>query len=358
MALKIYFQNPFHGLIISTTEFDPLKQFFYLVKMMSEGFWYTFHKILSSIESDNFTSELTTEIGKKRKYSSRESFPRTTKTLNLRKSNITEFHPQVFLSTPTFHTLRELILTNNQISFLPKELGTVPHLNKLLLSHNCLGNTCLEIAKWEWMEQTAISQSLKELHIDNNNLTKLPLQIGKLQSLICLNVSQNLLTKLPQIIGTLQHLASLNVVGNPLLYLPGSMRGMELELLFLEDYSYIDFLVDEYTSPTPKVMSLMDLGAKTVKKYRIPYNDLPSKLVRYLDNSKFCCICRMPCFHSDIKTFERLLDTTRCERVKCLYKICDDKICYKYKLPLSSHIPFKCYFCSSKCYVYYVRHIK
>ncbi|XP_020290246.1 plant intracellular Ras-group-related LRR protein 7-like [Pseudomyrmex gracilis] len=295
------------------TDHHSLEQFFHLVKLMADGHWYSVYKKLSSIEID-FTSEITEIVEKKRKYSSRESFPRTNKRLNFCKRNITKIHPRVLLCTPTFHTLRELILTNNQISFLPKELGTLPHLYKLLLSYNCLGNTCLEIAKWEWMEQTAISQSLKELYIDNNNLTELPLQIGKLQSLISLDVSCNLLRKLPQIIGTLQHLARLNVVYNPLLYLPGSMRGMELEMLCAK----FDYRFDDYTSPTPKVVSLMDLAAKAVKKYRISYNTLPSKLVRYLDNSKFCCICRMSCFQSDIKGFKPLLDNPRSGSVKRL----------------------------------------
>ncbi|XP_020286668.1 leucine-rich repeat protein SHOC-2-like [Pseudomyrmex gracilis] len=221
-----------------------------------------------------------------------------------------------------------------------KELGTLPHLEKLLLSHNCLGNTCLEIGKWEWMEQTAISQSLKELDISNNNFTELPLQIGKLQSLICLNVSQNLLTKVPQIIGTLQHLAKLDLSTNLLLYLPGSMRGMELDYLDTTNNPFRNQL-DEYRSPTLKVASLLDLAAKAVKKYRLPHSHLPSSFARYLENVKYCCICRNPCFHSDIKDFRPLLDAISFPRV-----------CQSSTLTTDRAILFKCYFCSSKCYIY------
>ncbi|XP_020298499.1 plant intracellular Ras-group-related LRR protein 7-like [Pseudomyrmex gracilis] len=202
----------------------------------------------------------------------------------------------------------------------------------------------------------AISQSLKELDISNNNLTELPLQIGKLQNLICLNVSQNLLTKVPQIIGTLQQLARLDLSTNLLSYLSGSMRGMELDHLDAANNPFkIRSEDDLYSfnlsfSNYSQVVSLLDLAAKAVKKHRIPYNHLPSILGRYLDSDKFCCVCRDLCFNSNIKEFKSLLHA-----FQALNRLPLTTVCQSSTVPIDRPLIFSCYFCSLKCYDHYLK---
>lgn len=156
----IRFKNPLHILLIQSNDKASLRDFTYFVHLMNTGRWYSFYK-KSSITS-NFI--LTIAKIKRKKEFRKESLPRITETLILRKLNITELDLQSIFN---LHSLRVLDLSYNYISSLPKELGTLPHLEKLCLSHNYLGYS-LVISNWEWMEQSAISQSLKELIIKYN----------------------------------------------------------------------------------------------------------------------------------------------------------------------------------------------
>jgi len=61
-------------------------------------------------------------------------------------------------------------VSNNKIKFLPKELGTLHSLEWLDVSHNHLGRST-EYAKWEWLQQTAIKNNLKDLNLNNNEVS-------------------------------------------------------------------------------------------------------------------------------------------------------------------------------------------
>ncbi|XP_020278583.1 leucine-rich repeat protein 1-like isoform X2 [Pseudomyrmex gracilis] len=128
-------------------------------------------------------------VKKKSDYPTLQGFPKTTERLYLSGLGRRSFDRQIL----RLQSLRILNLENNEISYLPKELGSLPHLEQLLLSGNCLGNSTSLANKWAWMEQVAISKSLKELDMSNNKIVTLPLQIAKLSALIHLNISQNLL---------------------------------------------------------------------------------------------------------------------------------------------------------------------
>jgi len=62
--------------------------------------------------------------------------------------------------------LRSLDISENEINFLPKELGTLPHLTILNLTSNNLGE--FDGNTWEWLDQTAIRNKLSELYLCDN----------------------------------------------------------------------------------------------------------------------------------------------------------------------------------------------
>jgi len=61
--------------------------------------------------------------------------------------------------------LTHINLSNNKINELPKKLGTLPCLQRLNLSQNCLNRY-----KWSWLKQAPIRRSLLSLDISNNSV--------------------------------------------------------------------------------------------------------------------------------------------------------------------------------------------
>jgi len=75
-----------------------------------------------------------------------------------------------FTSKSHFQNLVYVNLTNNRITNLPKEFGTLPFLRRLDLSHNYLGTPGQY--KWLWIEQFAIKRNLLYLDISYNLVSK------------------------------------------------------------------------------------------------------------------------------------------------------------------------------------------
>lgn len=104
-------------------------------------------------------------VKKKSEYPTLQGFPRTTEHLILRGLDRKSFDRQIL----RLQSLRILDLSNNNISYLPKEVGALPHLQQLLLSQNNLGKS--PGSKWAWLEQTAIKRNLHFLDISNNSVS-------------------------------------------------------------------------------------------------------------------------------------------------------------------------------------------
>lgn len=99
-------------------------------------------------------------VNKSSEYPTLEGFPRTTKELHLAGLNRISFDKQIL----KLQSLRILNLSNNQISSLPKELGSFQHLQELNLSQNLLNIA----VNWIWLDQITIQCNLKLLDISNN----------------------------------------------------------------------------------------------------------------------------------------------------------------------------------------------
>lgn len=157
--------EPCHDLIIQGNAVQ-LESFLNILKHIKNGLCKGLDKYVlksnTTFKSNDFCSLEKVVVKKKSEYPILQGFPRTTKELVLSGLDRKSFDRQIL----TLQSLRVLNLSNNKISFLPKELGTLPHLRFLDLSHNNLGKSVR--SKWAWLEQTALRRNLCFLDISNN----------------------------------------------------------------------------------------------------------------------------------------------------------------------------------------------
>ena len=126
-----------------------------------------------------------------------------------------------------FPHLETLHLDDNQLTALPGEIGGLQALQRLSLDNNQLTALPGEIGGL---------QALQELNLRDNQLTALPGEIGGLQALQELNLRDNQLTALPGEIGGLQALQRLSLDNNQLTALPGEIGGLQaLQGLWLDN---------------------------------------------------------------------------------------------------------------------------
>ena len=118
-----------------------------------------------------------------------------------------------------------LILSSNQLTFLPVEIGQLVNLKALDLSYNQLAFLPAEIVKLV---------NLQTLYLSNNQLTFLPVEIGQLVNLQTLVLYNNQLTFLPVEIRQLVSLQNLNLSFNQLTFLPVEIGGLvALQYLYI-----------------------------------------------------------------------------------------------------------------------------
>ena len=110
--------------------------------------------------------------------------------------------------------LRELNLNDNQLTSVPAEIGQLTSLEKLDLDYNQLTSVPAEIGQL---------RSLEWLNLRGNQLTSLPAEIGQLTSLTELYLHSNQLTSLPAEIGQLRLLQELNLCENQLTSVPAAI---------------------------------------------------------------------------------------------------------------------------------------
>ncbi|KYN22710.1 PREDICTED: leucine-rich repeat protein 1 [Trachymyrmex cornetzi] len=339
--VTIRLTQPCHDLIIQSDNSIQLKSFLHILNQIinrhSQHDVLVNHTVMPNVffNSSQFSmGKVKVVVKKKSEYPTLQGFPRTTEQLILSGLSRKSFDRQIL----RLQSLRILDLSDNNIFYLPKELGTLPHLQQLLLSQNNLGKS--PKSKWTWLEQTAIKHNLHFLDISSNLLTELPTQIKNLNALIHLKVSQNALTYLPHNIRTLRNLRVLDVARNRLSYLPVTITYLRLQLLdvtenpFTESYNIKNDVCGNYSTMTVKMTSLVEWSAKSILKSRITYDAsiIPYTLVDYLDEAKCCYLCRTACFDRYIK--------------KLIYVPLP---CAEIKKSMCTAIIFEAYFCSLLC---------
>ncbi|KYM94563.1 Protein flightless-1 like protein [Cyphomyrmex costatus] len=151
-------------------------------------------------------------------------------------------------------------LSDNKINILPSAFGKL-RLKHLNLSQNRLGSP--NLIKWPWMEQCIIRNTLISLNLSNNFLTRLPLNIGRLNNLLILLIFGNLLKRLPQSIANMHALKALNLSRNKFLYVPGI-------IIFLPELRILDITMNPFQTPIRKykVPSLVESSANVILQQR------------------------------------------------------------------------------------------
>lgn len=323
--------EPCHDLIIQG-DATQLRSFLRVLKLVLSKKYDLSVPVVSNLNPKSICSQPNTKVVVKKmsKYSS-TGFPKGTTELLVCNLKQKTFDRHIL----RLHCLRSLNLSNNQIVSLPVELGIcLPQLRELIVSNNRLGIS----AKWAWLDQEPIQKNLLFLDLRYNYISELPKQIGKLSALIHLKISENRLTYLPQTIGALHNLRYLYLARNILSCLPGNIRIMRLTYLDISDNPFSRHRNDlnlECFNIT--ISTLVEYSARCFLKTRQPYNSklIPSTLVTYLDDVKYCCVCGNACFKSYIRRYVQ-------------FNLNDISFEIKHT---ASEIPvnFDCYFCSVVC---------
>ena len=94
--------------------------------------------------------------------------------------------------------LQTLILSSNKLKELPLDFGNLENLSYLYASSNALEKTLTE--------SFGLLKSIREVDLSNNNLTSLPSTFGTLEGLQKLNLSSNRIEDLPYTFGNLESL--------------------------------------------------------------------------------------------------------------------------------------------------------
>lgn len=146
--------------------------------------------------------------------------------LNLSHNNLADVPPDI----GSMNALQILDLSWNCLISLPEQLGTLCHLEQLFLQQNKLaalpsfpgcprlkelhvGNNCIKELPIEVLETLL---ALKTLDLKNNKIEVLLPDITMIQGLERLDLTNNSLSSLPYALGTMTHIHCLGVEGNPL----------------------------------------------------------------------------------------------------------------------------------------------
>ena len=93
-----------------------------------------------------------------------QGFPRVTEELHILGLQRRSFDRQIL----KLQSLRVLNLSENQLTNLPQELGTLPNLQEFNVSNNRLGKS--PISKWSWLNGNNIAKNLRLLNLSSNEV--------------------------------------------------------------------------------------------------------------------------------------------------------------------------------------------
>lgn len=113
--------------------------------------------------------------------------------------------------------LQKLVLTGNQLSSLPVELSQLRKLKELKLDNNRLGPVLPDVFEGE------LGESLEDLDVSGNAIETLPRSLGRLAALQRLILTRNALRELPAVLGSLGRLRTLEAADNSVATVPAAV---------------------------------------------------------------------------------------------------------------------------------------
>ena len=167
-----------------------------------------------------------------------------------------------FPNHPMWNKLKDLHLDNNNLSSLPKEIGNLKNLETLHLDRNSVTSLPKEIGNLK---------NLEYLELYGSNLTSLPSSIGNLKNLKLISIKGSILTSLPKEIGNLKNLKRFYLWKTNLTSLPKEIGNLKnLEVLHL---------VGTNLSSLPKeIGNLKRLERLVLDRNNLTLEDVPENL--------------------------------------------------------------------------------
>ncbi|KAJ8772974.1 hypothetical protein K2173_028151 [Erythroxylum novogranatense] len=153
--------------------------------------------------------------------------------------------------------VRTLDLTQNKLVDIPTEINKLINLQRLILADNLIERLPMNLGKL---------QSLKIMTLDRNRISSLPDELGQLVRLERLYISANLLTCLPETIGSLRNLSLLNISNNKLKALPESIGSC----FSLEEIEANDNLIEDLPASICNLSQLKSLSLNNNNVSQIP----------------------------------------------------------------------------------------
>ncbi|KAL1347290.1 hypothetical protein HN51_020761 [Arachis hypogaea] len=181
---------------------------------------------------------------------------RSTGIVALRDSKLKTFPDEIL---DLDRSVRTLDLTHNRIVDIPMEISKLINMQRLILAENVIERLPVNLGKL---------QSLKLMNLDGNQISSLPDELGQLVRLERLSISENLLTSLPATIGSLRNLLILNVSNNKLQSLPESVGSC----YSLEEIQANDNQIEELPASVCNLSHLKSLSLDNNNVNQIPPN--------------------------------------------------------------------------------------
>lgn len=163
-------------------------------------------------------------------------------------------------------SLRELVLSHNNLTEVPPWIGNLAEMVTLDLSGNLISDLPTELARLTKLETLYLAANqlvempleirrltgLKRLRLSGNRLSRLPAEIGSLANLEELRLRSNRLQSIPAEIGRLEKLTLLNLRNNALRTLPA-------EIARLTSLTHLDLGRNQLRQLPPELGALTNL---------------------------------------------------------------------------------------------------